>query len=121
MKEKKDFKQLGQFASEFFSLPHSSATCERVFSKINNVKTKSRNRMYSSTLQSLLSASEFISKTGCDKFQPTKKMISYMNANNIYEAKNQRENNLLVTISNSINISQYVEENDNDVCEIIFD
>lgn len=110
---------MGQFALDIFSLPHSSATCERVSSKINNVQTKLRNRMFSTTLQSLIRASEYIAKTGCYKFRSTEKMLSYMNASNIYEQKKQLQNNLPLTIS-EVNISSSVGEIYSD-SEIILD
>lgn len=116
---KKDFKELGQFSLDILSLPHSSAACERIFSKINNVKTKSRNRLYSSTLQSLISSAEYISETGCDKFQPTEKMLSYMNASNIYGPKNISQKGLPMTIGAKTTSS--LDEIDSEECEIIFD
>lgn len=39
------FLDLAEFALAVLSLPHSNASCERVFSKINCIKTKSRNRL----------------------------------------------------------------------------
>lgn len=39
------FKELCIFALNVLSLPHSSACCERVFSKINSIKTKSRKKV----------------------------------------------------------------------------
>lgn len=58
------FKHLPKFALDAISLPHSNADCERIFSKINNVKTKSRNKLITGTVSSILSASEGLKNAG---------------------------------------------------------
>jgi hypothetical protein len=39
------FENLAAFVLNIVALPHSYASCERVFSKVNNTITKSRNRL----------------------------------------------------------------------------
>ena len=41
-------------------LPHSSATAERIFSSVNNMKTKQRNRLSTKTLIGLLHAKRYM-------------------------------------------------------------
>lgn len=67
------------------SLPHSNADFERIFSKINNVKTKARNKLITGTNSAILSASEGVKKTeDCTTFNPTDKLLSWMTAAQIY-------------------------------------
>lgn len=48
------FSELASLAISILSLPHSNAEIERVFSQMNVVKTKLRNRMSLHTLNSIL-------------------------------------------------------------------
>lgn len=52
------FKYVGNFVLDVLVLPHSNATCERKFSKINLIKTKIRNKLCSKTISGLVLASE---------------------------------------------------------------
>lgn len=56
------FLELAEFALSVLSLQHANASCERVFSKINYIKTKSRNRLITSTVVATVIASECIKK-----------------------------------------------------------
>lgn len=73
------FKNVASFVLKILSLPHSSVDCERVFSKVNLVKTKVRNRLQVESLNGLLLSSEHIKGTTCVHFNPTKLMIDSMN------------------------------------------
>jgi hypothetical protein len=60
------FPDLSKFAMNVLSLPHSSASCERVFSKVNLIKTKSRNKLLTSTLNGILLSSQRMNlENGC--------------------------------------------------------
>ncbi|XP_039278769.1 uncharacterized protein LOC120350252 [Nilaparvata lugens] len=48
------FPNLNSFVAQIFTLPHSSACVERVFSAVNLNKTKTRNRLRTKTLTGLL-------------------------------------------------------------------
>lgn len=82
------------------SLPHSSVGCERVFSKVNLIKTKVRNRLQVKSLNGLLLlSSEHIKRTTCIHFKPTKSMIDSSNISMYnYEATDVTE----TEISNDI-------------------
>lgn len=54
------FPVLKKFLIYIFSLPHSSATVERIFSIINLNKNKLRNRLTTTTLEGILHAKSFI-------------------------------------------------------------
>ncbi|KAL1488689.1 hypothetical protein ABEB36_014488 [Hypothenemus hampei] len=56
------FKNLAKFALDAISLPHSNAECERIFSTVNLIKTKTRNKLVTPTVNGLLLASQRINK-----------------------------------------------------------
>lgn len=68
------------------SLPHSNAECERKFSEINNIKTKQRNCLITSTVKGNILTQQAIRRNSenCVNFNPNKEMISRMTAK-IYE------------------------------------
>jgi len=88
-----EFKKLATFALNAFYLPHSNASCERVFSKINCIKTKSRNILIVKTVSSIVIASECIKKENGKfiKFQPTKTMIDSMKSSTLYPTTNKTD------------------------------
>lgn len=61
-------------------LPHSSATVERVFSSINRMKTKLRNRLSTKTISGLLHTKRIISNDNCHGFEIKKEMVKRMNS-----------------------------------------
>lgn len=54
------FKELATFALSVMSLPHSNACCERIFSKVNRIKTKSRNKLITETISATIMTNESI-------------------------------------------------------------
>lgn len=77
-----DFKELAQFALNTLCIPHSNAQCERTFSKVNLIKTKTRNKLKVETVNGTLLAAQNVSSTGgCVKFKPTRDMLSRHNKN----------------------------------------
>lgn len=100
--ENAGFKELAKFALTVLSLPHSNAECERLFSKINRTKTKSRNRMITETVSAALMACECIKNTKfsskqnechCVTFTPPKEMIDLMTSSNLYPIKDNNISN----------------------------
>ncbi|KAJ0172078.1 hypothetical protein K1T71_012051 [Dendrolimus kikuchii] len=75
-----DFCELARFALSTLSLPHANADCERVFSKVNLIKTDIRNRLTVETVNGTLLAAEGIkgpTRNGnCVNFEPSKEMYS---------------------------------------------
>ncbi|GBP16844.1 hypothetical protein EVAR_13225_1 [Eumeta japonica] len=86
-----DFSELAHFALSTLSLPHANADCERVFSKVNLIKTDLRNRLTVETVNGTLLAAESakgLTRTGnCVNFEPTKEMYSRMTKDKIYGRK----------------------------------
>lgn len=85
--ESGEFSELASFCLSVMSLTHSNAQCERIFSKINRLKTKTRNRLITSTVSATLMASECIKEHGrsiCVDFVPSKEMFDRMCSNNLY-------------------------------------
>lgn len=67
------FPLLAQFVQNLLTLPHSSANVERLFSSINLMKTKIRNRLTTDTLTGLL-----FTKSGLKtNSEPTQEHIQY--------------------------------------------
>jgi len=62
------FRVLSNFVLTVLSLPQSKVSCKRMFSKINLIKTKQRNRLQTPTLNGLLMASQCMQETTCCKF-----------------------------------------------------
>lgn len=79
---RQQFQQLSLFALKVLSMPLSNAIVERVFSIMNAVKTKSRNKMQFEMLEALLRIrTHFIAtKMCCNSFQPTAKMFELFTA-----------------------------------------
>ncbi|KAL5238901.1 hypothetical protein ACI65C_006311 [Semiaphis heraclei] len=98
------FKCVSEFILRTLSLPHSSADCEQVFSKVNLIKTKMRNKLGLESMNGLLLSSQCMKETSCIDFEPTKKMIDSMNLS-MYEKED-------VNIEKRPDIDEHNEEND---------
>lgn len=81
---KKLFTNLSEFVLNVLSLPQSNCVCERIFSKVNLIKTKLRNHLMTKTINGLINTSECVKITTCVKFKPTKNMYDCMN-NEMYD------------------------------------
>jgi 5S rRNA maturation endonuclease (ribonuclease M5) len=69
------------------SLPHSNAQCERVFSQINLIKTRTRNRLITSTVNGLLLTKQMVKYLeNCTKFDVTREMRQKMTKNHLYKS-----------------------------------
>lgn len=68
------FPNLRTFVKAMFSLPHSTAEVERVFSKLNLIKTRLRNRLHVSTCEAIILSKDLLKDSGgvCYKFKMTK-------------------------------------------------
>ena len=52
-------------------LPHANVDVERVFSSFTAIKTKTRNRLHTTTLRALIKVKDGVKKSGgCVKFSP---------------------------------------------------
>lgn len=94
------FGNIAQFALHILSLPFSNAAVERVFSIMNAVKTKPRNRMHRDMLVAIMRIRlRFgVNKCCCNEFEPTKEMFElftskiYAEVNDITRQDNNDEN-----------------------------
>lgn len=71
-------------------MPHSNADCERIFSSVNYMKTKTRSNLITETVSGLLHTKQCVkggnkSKNNCTNFEPSKAMISRMTAKSLYD------------------------------------
>ncbi|XP_064093748.1 uncharacterized protein LOC135206265 isoform X1 [Macrobrachium nipponense] len=77
-----EFKLLPTFIFSILSLPTSNADAERIFSKLNLIKTKIRNKLSTSTITAVTLVSETVkSKGGCVSFEPTGSMLRAVSRN----------------------------------------
>lgn len=85
----KEFATLSEFAINALCLPHSNADCERVFSKVNLTKNKTRNRLNTDTINGTLLASQCVNETPgqCTKFTLSDDMIARMATCSLYKHK----------------------------------
>lgn len=72
----KPFKELSTLAVSLLSLPHSSAEVERLFSQVNLLKTKLRNRLCTKTVRALLTVRSGLKRLG--KSSSTYEFSSYV-------------------------------------------
>ena len=74
------FRVLPKLALTILSLPISNVDVERIFSKVNLIKTKTRNKLSTPTLTSLIIISEMVnSQGGCVEFEPSPMLINSLN------------------------------------------
>jgi hypothetical protein len=73
------FGTLCDFVFKMFTLPHSSATVERVFSQINLNKTKIRNRLNTETLNGIMLSKNLFKKSNCTNFEVEKELLVKFN------------------------------------------
>lgn len=71
------FPKISKFVKAMFSLPHSTAEVERVFSKLNLIKTRLRNRLHVDTCEAILLSKGLLQDAGgqCYNFSQTKKVV----------------------------------------------
>uniref|UniRef100_A0A2S2PWP2 HAT C-terminal dimerisation domain-containing protein n=1 Tax=Sipha flava TaxID=143950 RepID=A0A2S2PWP2_9HEMI len=86
------FRVLSNFLLTVLSLRQSNVSCERMFSKINLIKTKQCNRLQTPTLNGLLMASQCMQETTCCKFEPSQNIYNLMTSSNLYSNLNSKDN-----------------------------
>ena len=84
------FPLLSHFVSCMLCLPHSSAAAERMFSAVNNMKTKQRNRLSTKTLIGLLHSKRYMKNEICSSFCVKNDLLQKMNAD-IYKDDSDSE------------------------------
>lgn len=82
-----EYFNISSFALNVLSISHSNAECERIFSKVNLIKTKTRNRLATKTINGTLLTAQCVKQNNsCVQFVPNKKMINSINLN-MYDHK----------------------------------
>lgn len=67
------------FISAVLSLPHSSASAERVFSQVQLIKNEKRNRLINETLNGILGAKSLLANNDCHNWKPSKNLLRSLN------------------------------------------
>lgn len=70
------FPNLKIFISGLMCLPHASAAAERVFSQLNLIKSKTRNRLKINTCSALLHVKEMLEDHSCFNFKHSSGLLS---------------------------------------------
>lgn len=72
------FSTLAEFMQDLLVLPHSSAAVERMFSKINIIKTKHSNKLLTETVANRMLAKQAVARQGgsCCTWEPSKSLLS---------------------------------------------
>ena len=98
--EKIKCKNLANFVLGVLSLPHSNADCERIFSEVNIMKTKKRNKLITETINGALMTRQYLRNEGnCTKFkQVPDEMIKMMKSKDKY-LLNKQESDVLETVN----------------------
>ena len=66
------FSTLCNFMHSLLSLPHANVDVERIFSSVNLIKTKTRNRLHTGTISSFLKVKDGVKAAGgCVNFSPS--------------------------------------------------
>lgn len=110
-KNHKGFENLALFVLTILSFPNSNAVVERVFSIMNCVKTKTRNKMKLDMLSAILRIKTTVYSTQlcCAKFPVSKEMVKRFVADSVYKTDNSE------TDDNIFDIICEVENDQNDV------
>lgn len=76
------FGNIPRFDFNILCLPHSSAEFERVFSVLNYIKTKLRNRLNIKACEALILSKDYLATNGghCYSFDTTKPITANLNA-----------------------------------------
>ena len=69
------YPQLRQFVGALLSFPHSSASAERIFSRLVLIKTKLRNRLEVPTVNACMAAAGMVDIENIHLWSPTKELI----------------------------------------------
>lgn len=100
----KKFKELSHFVLSVLSAPHSNASCERVFSKVNLIKTDIRNKLKTKTVNSLLLSSDLVKTNTCFTFEPPTELFKLIGTRDTYRNDNNDvEPDLLIHDNHEMN------------------
>jgi hypothetical protein len=82
------FWDLALFVINILCLPHSNAGCERVFNICNAIKTKSRNKLITETINGTLLSKQCVKMSGsCVNFVVKQDMLNRTTTNQLYKKK----------------------------------
>lgn len=94
------FEELAMFALSLLKLPHSNAEVERLFSKMNVIKTKLRNRMNLETLNAILTIRAGLKRHGkcCADFtlSPDSTMVAKIKTLETYVSEDDEDFDIFV-------------------------
>jgi hypothetical protein len=81
------FNTLCNFMGSLLSLPHANVDVERIFSSVNLIKTRIRNKLHTKTVRALLKSKDGVkSSGGCVEFTPSAELKKRMRADVLYNS-----------------------------------
>lgn len=98
------FADLARFVLNILSLPHSNAACERVFTQSNAIKTKSRNKLITKTLNGALLSKHVSMQGNCTNFVANGDMLNRMTTSQLYPKESPSTSSEPSTSSANIDI-----------------
>ena len=84
---KAKFSILAEFMRDILALPHSSAAVERMFSKINIIKTKHTNRLLTESVANRMLAKQAVARQGgsCCNWQPSQSLLKDLKNGKVHQ------------------------------------
>lgn len=81
------FSDLAEFATRMLTMPFSNAEVERIFSQMNIVKSKLRNRMQCDMVNAIVFIRSWLSNSGkcCSDFEISREMVKEIGTTKIYD------------------------------------
>lgn len=109
------FRELAEVVLKILTIPTSNAVVERTFSALTLIKSRIRNKLKTSMLQSLLRIRIYfqVHEKCCKTFQPSKEMIDHFKSNFMYRSETET--------SNCVNSDNEEDENLYEMIDIMSD
>lgn len=92
----KPYSLLAQFVLDVLTTPHANADTERIFSDVNNCKTKHRNKMSVTTVDASMRGRQLIKSES--NFEPTKEILDIVLNVKFYTYKRKKNHQMLFLV-----------------------
>nr|CAI5869733.1 unnamed protein product [Callosobruchus analis] len=104
--DQKVFGNIYQFVFNIMCLPHSSACAERIFSQLNLIKTKQRNRLLPETCNSLLMAKTLLDSNPCFVWAPETALLNEQIIYTSFVIRKRQKPEAEIEVSNNLSQPQ---------------
>ena len=106
------FNLLSNFMCALLALPHSSACMERIFSKVNMIKTPRTNKLLVSTIANRIHAKQAIAsrEVKCYEWEPSQSLINDLKTGDCHKRYVERTKNIEVATFHPAEVSDSEDE-----------